>query len=323
MRATVRASDIQGGLALVRAIKSEHVRLEAAAAAVTLTATSKTMGEIQATVPASVDEIGEVGVVSFARFDGIVTTFPQATKVQVTTKPSTVEIAGRNSLCRIPSLPPHEMPPVFKIDGMVMGTIELSGSDVEELLATAVAANRDERTRRSLCGVCLSTTVGDATAFTATNGLFLSTINVPGKFLPEGDRSCIVPLSAIAVLRSLTSRIKIETLRVQRSRALIIFETTAFRFSSLLVDGVFPACEHLIPKNADNRIFIDRSALIASLQRMQAASTTPIPLVTLAWNDGGETVNLSLTELEQLEVGFPVSTGSGVSRIKSLGWANG
>jgi len=30
-----------------------------------------------------------------------------------------------------------------------------------------------------------------------------------------------------------------------------------------------------------------------------------------------------LTELEQVEVSFPVSTGSGASRIKGLGWANG
>jgi len=30
-----------------------------------------------------------------------------------------------------------------------------------------------------------------------------------------------------------------------------------------------------------------------------------------------------LTELEQVEVSFPVSTGNGVSRIKGLGWANG
>jgi hypothetical protein len=30
-----------------------------------------------------------------------------------------------------------------------------------------------------------------------------------------------------------------------------------------------------------------------------------------------------LTELEQLAVGFPVSTGSGLSQIKGLGWAKG
>ena len=275
-------------------IKSEHVRLEAAATVVTLTATNKTIGEIQVAVPTSVDEVGDV-VVSSTRFDGIVASFSAATKISISSKPSSVEIAGRNSVCKIASLPANEMLPTFKTDGIILGTIELTGNDVGELLDTAVAANRDERTRRSLCGVCLSN-AGDVTAFTATNGLFLSTINVPGKFLPEEDRSCILPLPAIAVLRSLTSRIKVEMLRVQRSRSLITFETAAFRFSSPLIDGVFPACQHLIPKNADSsRVFIDRSALLASLQRMQAAATTPIPLVTLIWNDGGETVNLSLT----------------------------
>ena len=36
----------------------------------------------------------------------------------------------------------------------------------------------------------------------------------------------------------------------------------------------------------------------------------------------GSTTAFGLTELEQVEVSFPVFTGSGVSRIKGLGWAN-
>jgi len=36
-----------------------------------------------------------------------------------------------------------------------------------------------------------------------------------------------------------------------------------------------------------------------------------------------DVLHRGLTELERLAVGFGVSTGSGLSRIKGLGWAKG
>jgi DNA polymerase III subunit beta len=178
------------------------------------------------------------------------------------------------------------MPPMLAID-RELGRAELTREKLFHLLSIPLFAVEDDRARFYMAGVLLKTG-DDKLVGVGTDGrrlVHVSTAFAAGTL--SEDHTLIIPLTSARATVKLLTRIKVETVTVRRSKALIEITTPDFTLVSKLIDAQFPQYERLLPKQPSTDFaIVDRRKLARALARLTAVVDGEIsapPIIGLEW----------------------------------------
>lgn len=181
---------------------------------------------------------------------------------EVDEKDSAAIQCGASSF-RIHGLPMSDFPPIPEADGNKCYRID-QGAFREMLRKTAYAASLDE-TRRVLNGVLLAFKESKLTTV-ATDGRRLALVEHEVEFPPENDVELILPSKAVSELIHILGNDGDLRIFVQKNQAIFEFGDTIM--CSKLIDGVYPNYRQVIPPGCDERVTIEREALLTALRRV-------------------------------------------------------
>jgi len=169
---------------------------------------------------------------------------------------------------RINGLAMSDFPPIAGADERVCYRMD-QGAFREMLRKTAYAASLDE-TRRVLNGVLMAFKEGKLT-LVATDGRRLALVEHEVDVPPDSDVELILPTKAVAELVHILGNDG--DLRIFAQKNQVLFEFGSTMMSSKLVDGVYPNYRQVIPAGCDERVAIEREALLTALRRVSIIAT--------------------------------------------------
>ncbi len=169
---------------------------------------------------------------------------------------------------RINGLPVSDFPPIPGSDERLCYRMD-QGAFKEMLRKTAYAASLDE-TRRVLNGVLLAFKDGKLT-MVATDGRRLALVEHEVEFSPENEVELILPTKAVTELVHILGNDG--DLRIFAQKNQVIFEFGNTMMSSKLVDGVYPNYRQVIPAGCEERVPLEREALLTALRRVSIIAT--------------------------------------------------
>ncbi|HBA85194.1 MAG TPA: DNA polymerase III subunit beta [Verrucomicrobia bacterium] len=189
------------------------------------------------------------------------------------------------SYFKIIGMSEEEFPPLPKFEGGRVYTIDQTIFR-EMLRHTSYAASTDEA-RHLLNGVLLSFK-GDKLTVVATDGRRMALMEQELEFPKECEADMVLPFKTVdELMRTLQSE---GSLKIQATDNQIAFEFGNMLVVSKLVEGVYPNFRQVIPSQCDERVSIERDALLTSLRR-----------VALLANEKSNSVKLSFTK-NKLEI---------------------
>lgn len=164
---------------------------------------------------------------------------------------------------RIHGLPMSDFPPIPGADGHLCYRLD-QGAFREMLRKTSYAASLDE-TRRVLNGVLLAFKESKLT-MVATDGRRLALVEHEVEFPPENESEIILPTKAVTELIHILGNDGDLRIFVQKNQVIFEFDNTMM--CSKLIDGVYPNYRQVIPASCDERVGIEREALLTALRRV-------------------------------------------------------
>jgi DNA polymerase-3 subunit beta len=173
-----------------------------------------------------------------------------------------------SSFFKIIGLPMRDFPPVPASEGKFCYRID-QGAFREMLRKTSYAASLDE-TRRVLNGVLLAFKENKLT-MVATDGRRLALVEHEIEFPPEAETEMILPTKAVSELMRILSNEG--DLKIYAQKNQVIFELGNTMLSSKLIDGVYPNYRQVIPSGCEERVSIERDALLSALRRVSVVTT--------------------------------------------------
>ncbi len=133
----------------------------------------------------------------------------------------------------------------------------------EMLKKTAYAASTDE-TRFTLNGVLMSFKDGKLTT-AATDGRRLALVENEVEFPSEAEADMILPSKAVTELLHILTEGGM--LRIYPKKNQIVFMMDDTVLSSKLIEGTYPNFRQVVPAHCEERITIEREALLTALRR--------------------------------------------------------
>lgn len=171
-------------------------------------------------------------------------------------------VRGDNSVSHLWTYPVGDFPP--PIDILKPSEIVVDAVSLRSALSRVSTSMADNTSKFAVAGMLLSRTER-ALEFIATSGQVLSRVRMK---LPKGDKlSAILPPSAVALALSILpdkEGAELATVIIGEAGAGLRFADTEIR--TLLVEGVFPDFDFLIPKDkAENVFLVDAEALAGAI----------------------------------------------------------
>jgi DNA polymerase-3 subunit beta len=266
-----------------------HVRLTASADRLEVTSCNTDL-QSRASGPAAVEVAGDVTVPA-AALKTIVDRLPAGCDLSLTLDGADMIVKSGRSRLRLPTLPVDAFPSLDATMQFESATFDLSGADLDLLLAKTSAIGALDKTRTNLHCVYLHPSKGaDGPALTAvaTNGHILLREQIP---LPEGAVSLpaggvMLPIEAIEAALRLFKAAPSVRLVLGTNRAEMSIESTSL--VTKLVDGDYPDYQRVIPKEGPASVTLDRASTVATLALLDAfASGDQGRKIECAPTDGG------------------------------------
>ena len=173
-----------------------------------------------------------------------------------------------SSYFKIIGMPTRDFPPVPVTEGKFCYRID-QGKFREMLRKTCYAVSQDE-TRRVLNGVLLAFKDNKLT-MVATDGRRLALVEQEIEFPPEAETEMILPTKAVSELMRILGGEG--DLKIYAQKNQVVFEVGTTMLSSKLIDGVYPNYRQVIPGACDERVVIEREALLSALRRVSVVTT--------------------------------------------------
>lgn len=265
---------------------------------------------VTVTVPAEIEQPGEAApraVTLAALAEG----FPPDAPVTLAVDGTVLAVCSGRARYRLPMIPVTDLPPLLQVDAEA-GRVEIEAAALQAILRrTAFAASR-EGTRYYLEGVHLQSD-GEQLVACATDGHRLARAATATQgTLAEGG--LIVPNEAIALLAKLLKRGS-APMALRQSRSLLEFAGDGFVLVTKLIDGTFPDCDRIIPRDPRHCATIATAELRAALERLDAAlSGERFAGVSLHWS--GDTLHMSLSDCANEELAAHDVEGSGQVTVR-------
>ncbi len=210
-------------------------------------------------------------------------------------------VQSGSSYFKIIGMSVRDFPPVPVTEGKFCYRID-QGVLREMLRKTSYAISQDE-TRRVLNGVLMAFRDNKLT-MVATDGRRLALVEQEIEFPPEAEAELILPNKSVTELMRLLSNEGDLKVYAQTNQA--VFEIGTTMMSSKLIDGVYPNYRQVIPGACDERVVIEREALLSALRRVSVVTTDKSNATRLTFSANQLTISINTPDVGEGRDTLPV-----------------
>ncbi len=231
-----------------------------------ITATDLDIG-ITATTQAVVEESGAVTVLA-KRFSDIIKELPGSEVELITKKNNIITIKTNTVAFKILTTPKDEFPQLPK--PTTTQEITVTQKKLKQMLSMTIFAISKDETRYVLNGICFIVTK-KGIKLAATDGRRLAIIEEKQNINTQEEKKYIIPAKTTQeLLRNLNDT---QQVKILFSKNQVTFYLNNLHIVSRLIEGEFPDYEQAIPKEAENKLTIERNRLIPAIKRAGLLTT--------------------------------------------------
>jgi len=234
-------------------------------------------------VEAEITEPGSICVNAKKVFDIVKELQGEDVKIR-STEQLWIHITCGSSEMRLPSVEVGLYPQTVLED--LPQSVTISVDDLKQCIDMTLFAAITNESRRNLMGVCLSTTSEQQTRWLSTDGHRLAQIlkSVDDLNFSE-DQEVIVPRKALTEVRR-TADLFGQTVVISFDERVMQFTGGRISFKTRLIEGKFPNCDPIIPKDNTMEIIVNRESFINSLRIVSSISSEKLRPVKLLISQG-------------------------------------
>ena len=234
-------------------------------------------------VEAEITEPGSICVNAKKVFDIVKELQGEDVKIS-STEQLWIHITCGSSEMRLPSVEVGLYPQTVLED--LPQSVTISVDDLKQCIDMTLFAAITNESRRNLMGVCLSSTSDQQTCWLSTDGHRLAQIlkSVEDMNFSE-DQEVIVPRKALTEVRR-TADLFGQTVVISFDERVMQFTGGRISFKTRLIEGKFPNCDPIIPKDNTMEIIVNRESFINSLRIVSSISSEKLRPVKLLISQG-------------------------------------
>jgi len=234
-------------------------------------------------VEAEIIEPGSICVNAKKVFDIVKELQDEDVKIR-STEQLWIHITCGSSEMRLPSVEVGLYPQTVLED--LPQSVTISVEDLKQCIDMTLFAAITNESRRNLMGVCLSSTSDKQTRWLSTDGHRLAQIlkSVDDLNFSE-DQEVIVPRKALTEVRR-TADLFGQTVVISFDERVMQFTGGRISFKTRLIEGKFPNCDPIIPKDNTMEIIVNRESFINSLRIVSSISSEKLRPVKLLISQG-------------------------------------
>ena len=234
-------------------------------------------------VEAEITEPGSICVNAKKVFDIVKELQDEDVKIR-STEQLWIHITCGSSEMRLPSVEVGLYPQTVLED--LPQSVTISVDDLKQCIDMTLFAAITNESRRNLMGVCLSSTSDQQTRWLSTDGHRLAQIlkSVDDLNFSE-DQEVIVPRKALTEVRR-TADLFGQSVVISFDERVMQFTGGRISFKTRLIEGKFPNCDPIIPKDNTMEIIVNRESFINSLRIVSSISSEKLRPVKLLISQG-------------------------------------
>ncbi len=234
-------------------------------------------------VEAEITEPGSICVNAKKVFDIVKELQDEDVKIR-STEQLWIHITCGSSEMRLPSVEVGLYPQTVLED--LPQSVTISVDDLKQCIDMTLFAAITNESRRNLMGVCLSSTSDQQTRWLSTDGHRLAQIlkSVDDLNFSE-DKEVIVPRKALTEVRR-TADLFGQTVVISFDERVMQFTGGRISFKTRLIEGKFPNCDPIIPKDNTMEVIVNRESFINSLRIVSSISSEKLRPVKLLISQG-------------------------------------
>lgn len=234
-------------------------------------------------VEAEITEPGSICVNAKKVFDIVKELQDEDVKI-LSTEQLWIHITCGSSEMRLPSVEVGLYPQTVLED--LPQSVTISVDDLKQCIDMTLFAAITNESRRNLMGVCLSSTSDQQTRWLSTDGHRLAQIlkSVDDLNFSE-DKEVIVPRKALTEVRRAADLFG-QTVVISFDERVMQFTGGRISFKTRLIEGKFPNCDPIIPKDNTMEIIVNRESFINSLRIVSSISSEKLRPVKLLISQG-------------------------------------
>ncbi len=217
-----------------------------------------------------------------------------------------IHITCGSSEMRLPSVEVGLYPQTVLED--LPQSVTISVDDLKQCIDMTLFAAITNESRRNLMGVCLSSTSDQQTRWLSTDGHRLAQIlkSVDDLNFSE-DQEVIVPRKALTEVRRAADLFG-QTVVISFNERVMQFTGGRISFKTRLIEGKFPNCDPIIPKDNTMEIIVNRESFINSLRIVSSISSEKLRPVKLLISQGVLKLESEKADygevVDEIEVGY-------------------
>ena len=256
-------------------------------------------------VEAEITEPGSICVNAKKVFDIVKELQDEDVKIR-STEQLWIHITCGSSEMRLPSVEVGLYPQTVLED--LPQSVTISVDDLKQCIDMTLFAAITNESRRNLMGVCLSSTSDQQTRWLSTDGHRLAQIlkSVVDLNFSE-DQEVIVPRKALTEVRR-TADLFGQTVVISFDERVMQFTGGRISFKTRLIEGKFPNCDPIIPKDNTMEIIVNRESFINSLRIVSSISSEKLRPVKLLISQGVLKMESEKADygevVDEIEVGY-------------------
>lgn len=234
-------------------------------------------------VEAEITEPGSICVNAKKVFDIVKELQDEDVKIR-STEQLWIHITCGSSEMRLPSVEVGLYPQTVLED--LPQSVTISVDDLKQCIDMTLFAAITNESRRNLMGVCLSSTSDQQTRWLSTDGHRLAQILKSVDDLNfSKDQEVIVPRKALTEVRRAADLFG-QTVVISFDERVMQFTGGRISFKTRLIEGKFPNCDPIIPKDNTMEIIVNRESFINSLRIVSSISSEKLRPVKLLISQG-------------------------------------
>ncbi len=256
-------------------------------------------------VEAEIIEPGSICVNAKKVFDIVKELQDEDVKIR-STEQLWIHITCGSSEMRLPSVEVGLYPQTVLED--LPQSVTISVDDLKQCIDMTLFAAITNESRRNLMGVCLSSTSDQQTRWLSTDGHRLAQIlkSVEDLNFSE-DQEVIIPRKALTEVRR-TADLFGQTVVISFDERVMQFTGGRISFKTRLIEGKFPNCDPIIPKDNTMEIIVNRESFINSLRIVSSISSEKLRPVKLLISQGVLKMESEKADygevVDEIEVGY-------------------
>jgi DNA polymerase III, beta subunit len=256
-------------------------------------------------VEAEITEPGSICVNAKKVFDIVKELQGEDVKIR-STEQLWIHITCGSSEMRLPSVEVGLYPQTVLED--LPQSVTISVDDLKQCIDMTLFAAITNESRRNLMGVCLSSTSDQQTRWLSTDGHRLAQIlkSVDDLNFSE-DQEVIIPRKALTEVRR-TADLFGQTVVISFDERVMQFTGGRISFKTRLIEGKFPNCDPIIPKDNTMEIIVNRESFINSLRIVSSISSEKLRPVKLLISQGVLKMESEKADygevVDEIEVGY-------------------